>query len=152
MNPEAEHPYLAPRKAVITGNSCRHIRVYGNPLTKQDGNIPAVHLEQDYVFKALPETLEQESGLLPDCNSHSGFRALVLVVQRISAGSNLLLDSLGPLDSFNIVSASPEVDVFENPGNVGCSRIKVRRLAVSSCSIWDEDSGGEANVSWAIAT
>lgn len=149
-----------------------------------DDNTRAIHLEQDYIFKALPETLEQESGLLPDCNRHSGLRALVLpnlVVQRISARRSLLLDSPAPLDSFNIVSISLEVDVFEKPGNVvpvlksgGLESLRALIAALdcispesessnmglspsmsspmSDFSIWDEDTVGEANISWGIAT
>ena len=117
----AEPPFPPPRKAVATGNSRRHIRIYGNLLEQQDESTPAVHLEEDYVFKAFPDIMEQESGLLPDCTRHSGLRALVLpdlVAQRISAGINLPLDSPEPLDCSSIVSAFPETDGFERSSDV----------------------------------
>jgi hypothetical protein len=180
----AEPPFPPPRKFVTTGNSRRHIRIYGNLLEKQDESTPAVYLEQDYVFKALPDNLEQESGLLPDCARYSGLRALVLpnlVAQRISAGSNPPLDSPEPFDCSSIVSAFPEMDGFERSGDVvpvlksgGWESLRALIAALESISPeiessdmglspsmsspmsdlspWDEDSAGEANVSWGIAT
>ena len=174
---QAEPPFL--RKAVATGNSRRHIRIYGKPLEQQDESTPAVHLEQDYVFKDFPDILEQESELLP-----SGLRALVLpnlVAQRISAGSNPPVDSPEPFDCSSIVSAFSEMDGFERSGDVvpvlksgGLESLRALIAALESISPeiessnmglspsmssptsdlspWDEDSAGEANVSWGIAT
>ena len=139
-----------PRKAVTTGNSRRHMRIYGNLLEQQNEDTSAVHLEQDYGFKALPDILEQESGLLPDCTRYSGLRALVLpnlVAQRTSAGSNLPLDSPEPLDSSSIVSASPEMEGLERSGDAvpvlksgGLESLRALIAALESVSLESQSS------------